>query len=135
MPDLPIEVRRQNWGWFGDPWRSGICYTDDGQVMPEMRKPFPEGEACYFCEELFQPGDSGMARPYFGTSVAEVRHIHKECGLAEALGSIRNLRVHCSCNGAELGKPLTRRQDALLVWAWVQEHGVRAPIADQRSIK
>ena len=26
--DIPIEVRRESQGWFGEPWPSGVCYGD-----------------------------------------------------------------------------------------------------------
>lgn len=62
---LPVEVRRENWGWFGEPWWSFTCYDEDGQLIDEMRKPFPAGEKCLLCDEEFSEaaGDSGQAVP------------------------------------------------------------------------
>jgi hypothetical protein len=124
MPDLPLDVRRRNWGWFGDPWPSGICCTDDGRVMWEMQKPFPEGEACIHCGEVFRPGDNGTARPFLGTSISMILHIHKECAVAEVLGGIEHLQGHGHCPDGESDESLTRRQSALAVWDWVQVNSI-----------
>jgi hypothetical protein len=119
--DLPAGVRRENWGWFGEPWPSGICYDEAGRLIDEMRKPFPAGEDCLYCAELFDEagGDSGQAMP-FGRADGSVSvvHVHKECALREVTGSVACLEGH---HRHETG--LTRRQEALAVWAWVQQHG------------
>ena len=44
--DIPIEVRREQWGWFGVPWWSYVCFDEDGRLIAEMEKPFPLGENC-----------------------------------------------------------------------------------------
>jgi len=119
--ELTTEVRRINWGWFGEPWPSGICYGDDGRLLEEMRKPFPAGENCLYCDEPFDEaaGDSGQARPLTGPSGrSEIRHVHKECGLREVTGSVACLEGH---HRHDTGQ--SRRQEALAAWAWVQEHG------------
>ena len=119
--ELPVEVRRINWGWFGEPWPSGICYGDDGRLLEEMRKPFPAGENCLYCEEPFNEaaGDSGQAMPLVKADGSpEVRHVHKECGLRSVTGSVACLEGH---HRHDTGQ--TRRQEALAAWAWVQEHG------------
>lgn len=124
--DVPLEVRRLNWGWFGEPWPSGVCYDDDGRLIEEMRKPFPAGETCPFCEEPLDEAadDSGQAMPFHGETSA-VRHIHKECMLRSVVGSLAHLRGQCSCHGGDQGGPqVTARQDALAVWDWIARHGV-----------
>ena len=117
--DLPIEVRRDNWGWFGDPWPSYICYDEDWRLLEEMRKPFPAGESCLLCGEKFDEaaGDSGQATPAITTAGAEIRHVHKECGFMNVTGSLAHVQGRCSCYGGD-GRTadLTRRQEALEVW-------------------
>jgi len=121
---LPVEVRRANWGWFGDPWPSGVCYDDDGRLLEEMRKPFPAGEKCLYCKELFDEdaGDSGQAMPFVpdGGSVT-ITHVHKECMMRQATGSVACLEGH---HRHETG--LSYRQEALAAWSWVREHGTPA---------
>lgn len=121
--DLPIEVRRANWGWFGKAWPSGVCYDEDGRLIAGMRKPFPAGEKCLLCDEAFDEvaGDSGQAFPCHTTEGSSIRHAHKECSLRNVTGSVACLEGH---HRHETGQ--TRRQEALAVWAWVQEHGVRS---------
>jgi hypothetical protein len=122
--DLPVETRRANWGWWGDPWPSGICYGDDGRLLEEMRKPFPAGEDCLYCGEPFSDGDSGQAMPLGrADGTALIRHVHKECQLREVLGPVKHLERACACFGGHGSSSLTSRQDALAVWEWVQEHG------------
>ena len=128
--DLPADVRRLNWGWFGQAWPSGICYDDHGRLIEEMRKPFPAGESCLYCDEVFDEaaGDSGQAMPCLTADGGSVRHVHKECLLRNVVGSIAHLQGRCRCSGGErsAGPGVTYRQDALAVWAWVQEHGTAA---------
>jgi hypothetical protein len=122
VDDIPIEIRRANWGWFGEPWPSGVCYDDDGRLIEEMRKPFPAGETCLYCTELFADGDSGQAMPCGrADGASEIRHVHKECMLREVLGSMAHLEHRCRCYG---GTDHDRSHaDALAVWEWVQRHG------------
>ena len=121
VDDLPIEVRRRNWGWFGDPWPSFICYDEDGRLLEEMRQPFPEGESCLYCEQPFMPGDSGQAMPHAGRLKIDVRHVHKECLLRTVTGTISCMKGE---HEHDTGK--TYRQEALEVWKWVGEHGFPA---------
>lgn len=119
--DLPLEVQRANWGWFGDPWPSGVCY-DDGRLRDEMRKPFPAGETCLYCSEPFAEGDQGQAMP---SPRGAIRHVHKECLLRMVTGSIAHLEGRCRCHGGGNETPgLTLRQDALAVWEWTRKHGI-----------
>ena len=87
-------------GWFGEPWPSYICYAEDWRLIEEMRKPFPVGETCLYCEEKFDEaaGDSGQAMP-FGKAdgTAEIRHGHKECGFMNVLGSLAHHEGRCRC--------------------------------------
>lgn len=118
---LPIEVRRANWGWFGEPWPSGICYDEDGRLLEEMRKPFPAGEQCLFCDEVLDEGagDSGQAMPLGrADGTAAIRHVHKECMLRDVTGSVACLEGH---HHHDTG--MSRRQEALAAWAWVRERG------------
>jgi hypothetical protein len=119
--DLPIEVRRENWGWFGDPWWSYDCYDEAGRLIEEMRKPFPAGENCLYCDEEFDEtsGDSGKAMPFFAAHGAgSVLHVHKECQFREVMGPLAHLEHRCHCYGGDgNGTPgMTLRQEALEVW-------------------
>jgi hypothetical protein len=123
--EMTIEVRRANWGWFGPPWRSHVCFDEGGRLLEEMRKPFPAGERCLYCEELFDEtaGDSGQAMPcQLAGGGAEIRHAHKECGLRAVTGPVAHLEGRCSCHGgADHDAPgRTVRQESLAVWAWIQ---------------
>lgn len=124
---MPIEARRANWGWFGEPWPSGVCYGEDGQLIEEMRKPFPAGESCLYCGEPFSEaaGDAGQAMPFAAADGPRIVHVHKECMLREVLGPLAHLQGRCGCQGGSTETPgLTQRQDALAVWDWVRQHGV-----------
>lgn len=127
---LPIEVRRVNWGWFGEPWWSYVCYDEAGRIITEMRKPFPAGEKCLYCDEAFDEtaGDSGQAFPCHAAGGSSVRHAHKECSLRNVTGSVACLEGH---HRHETG--LTWRQEAVAVWAWVQEHGQPAGAGQPRG--
>jgi|ERR1017187_3876546 hypothetical protein len=119
---LPIEVRRLNWGWFGPPWPSGICYDEDDRLIEEMRKPFPHGERCLYCSEAFveAAGDNGQAMPCQTTKGFSIRHVHKECMMRNVVGSVACLEGH---HDHDTGQ--TQREEALAAWAWVKEHGLR----------
>lgn len=108
--NLPIETRRLNWGWWGEPWPSGVCYDDDGRLREEMRKPFPAGENCLYCTEPIVPGDSGQAMPCISRSPS-IRHVHKECGLRMVTGS-----VSCMTGQHNHDTGQTYRQEALAAW-------------------
>ena len=116
--DLPIEVRRHNWGWFGEAWPSGVCYDDDGRLIEEMRKPFPAGERCLWCTEVFDEvaGDAGQALP--GPDGGQVRHVHKECMLRQVAGSLAHMEGRCSCyvGGGCSDSGMSARREALAVW-------------------
>lgn len=125
--DLPINVRRVNWGWFGPPWWSYICYDEAGRLIEEMRKPFPAGEKCLHCDEMFDEaaGDSGQAFPCHTTEGSSIRHAHKECSMRNVVGPLAHLHGRCVCQGGPSTETpgMTLRQEALAVWTWVQQHG------------
>jgi hypothetical protein len=115
VSDIPIEIRRANFGWFGEAWPSGICYDDDGRLLEEMRKPFPTGEACLLCGERFDEaaGDSGKAMP----SAEGICHVHKECMFVNVTGSLAHHEGRCRHYGGTTETPgMTYRQEALEVW-------------------
>jgi hypothetical protein len=122
--DIPAEVRRANWGWFGDPWPSGVCLNDDDTLREDMRKPFPAGESCLYCGEPFseEAGDSGQAMP-FGKAdgTACIIHVHKECMFREVAGGLAHHEGRCRCHGGTTETPgMTYRQEALEVWRRMQ---------------
>lgn len=122
--DIPIEVRRERSGWFGEAWWSYVCYDEDGRLIEEMRKPFPAGESCLYCGELFDEaaGDSGTATTAVtmneGAPVARLAHVHKECQFRQVAGGLAHHEGRCHCHGGEgTGTPgMTLRQEALEVW-------------------
>lgn len=119
--DIPNDVRRANWGWFGRPWPSGVCYDDDGRLREDMRKPFPAGESCLYCDEPFDEaaGHSGKAMPCMkADGSAEIRHAHKECQFREVMGPLAHLERRCRCFGGtdHVTPGMTPRQEALEVW-------------------
>lgn len=127
--DVATDAARMAYGWFGEPWWSYVCYDDDGRLTGEMRKPFPAGEDCLYCGEPFSEaaGESGQAFPCQTTEGASIRHAHKECALRQGVGSLAHLEGRCRCHGGtDHDAPgLTLRQEALAVWAWVQQYGTR----------
>jgi hypothetical protein len=119
--DLPAEGRREAHGWFGDPWWSYVCYDEAGRLVDEMRKPFPAGESCLYCEEPFAEGDSGQAVPFFGMGESGIRHVHKECQFRQVAGGLAHHEGRCRCHGGDGTTPgMTVRQEALEVWRRMQ---------------
>lgn len=118
--DLPIEVRRANWGWFGPPWPSGVCFDDDDNLRADMRKPFPAGESCLYCEKKFseEAGDSGQAMPFASAGgQARTIHVHKECMFMNVVGGLAHHERRCRCYGGTTETPgMTLREEALEVW-------------------
>jgi len=119
--DIPVEIRRESFGWFGVPWWSFVCFDEAGKLIEEMRKPFPAGESCLYCGEPFseEAGDSGQAMPCIkGDGTMEIRHAHKECGFRSVAGGLAHHEGRCHCHGGEgNGTPgMTLREEALEVW-------------------
>lgn len=116
---LSVEVRREAWGWFGEPWPSYVCFDEAGRLVEEMRKPFPAGELCLYCNEVFDQaaGDSGQAFPCHTTEGSTIQHAHKECALRSVVGGLAHLEGRCRCHGGTGETPgMTLRQEALEVW-------------------
>jgi hypothetical protein len=114
---IPIEVRRENWGWFGEPWWSFVCFDEAGKLIAEMQKAFPLGESCLYCDEPFAEGDSGTATPCVTTEGTSIRHGHKECQFMNVMGSLAHHEGRCHCHGGTGETPgMTLRQEALEVW-------------------
>lgn len=111
------ETHRRNFGWFGDPWPSGICY-DQGHLLEEHRKTPPVGEDCVLCDEPIAASQSGKAMPHLGADGATViRHAHKECLLRSVIGPPEHLDGLCGCRGGgPAATARTFRQEALAVW-------------------
>lgn len=114
--NIPIEVRRENWGWWGEPWLSYVCYDEDWRLIEEMHKPFPVGESCLLCDEEIVEGDSGTATLLVTLESQWIRHVHKECSFMNVVGSLAHQEGHCQAHGDGAGTGMTRRQEALEVW-------------------
>ena len=127
--NIPPEVRRANWGWFGEPWPSGICYkTDDlgRDVIPhewnyDMQVPTPVGTVCWWCLEDIKDGDQGLMMPSMNAKgEAEIGAQHRECGLRSVMGGLAHQQKRCTCFGGtqddmDLGE-MTLREEAIAVW-------------------
>lgn len=118
--DLPPEARRENFGWFGEPWWSYVCYDEAGRLIGEMRKAFPAGESCLYCGERFDEaaGDSGQATVAVTTEGAHVAHVHKECQFRQVAGGLAHHEKRCHCHGGDgEGTPgMSLREEAVEVW-------------------
>ena len=114
---VPLDVRRLNWGWYGEPWPGYVCYDDDGRLKTEMRKPAPVGETCLWCIEPIVEGHFGQAIPSVPASgPPEVRHVHAECMLRNVVGPVGHLDGECACRDPD--RPArSYREEALEVWA------------------
>ena len=119
-----LAIRKELHGWFGEPWDSSVCY-DDGHLLTELRIDVPLGQECLGCGERFAATDSGTAIPVVTASGAEMHYEHRECALRQEVGSLAHLEGRCACRGGTAGdEGRSRREEALRVWAWVQEHGM-----------
>lgn len=105
--------------FFGEPWPSGVC--DYGVQVPT-----PIGELCLHCDEPIEEGQQGT---FMFDLHGGRRPTHRECSLRSVLGGIAHMRRTCSCFGGtddpDGGMPY--RRSALLVWAYVLEHGTGYP--------
>lgn len=101
--DIPADVRREQWGWFGEPWWSFVCYDEGGRLIEETRKSFPAGESCLYCGEQFDEaaGDSGTATLAVTHEGARIAHVHKECQFRQVAGGLAHHEGRCHCHGGE----------------------------------
>jgi hypothetical protein len=97
-----------------------VCYDEAGKLIEEMRKPFPAGESCLLCGEVFDEaaGDSGQAMPVVMTEGTRICHVHKECQMMNVTGSLAHHEGRCHCYGGDgEGTPgMTLREEAVEVW-------------------
>jgi len=134
--------------FFGKKWDAPRL--DDTEDRRVVQKAVPVGEQCLYCEELILHGDRGLFHPsvtatYRGLIgflldwagwttllkrrqriwTARLRPIHAECDMRMVLGSINHLNGNCiCCKGSgfqETEWAGTRRQEALAVWALMNE--------------
>lgn len=79
--------------FFGERW-------DAPAFDDSIERPTPVGEACGFCEETVEQGDSGTWQVFIlSEKEAKSCPIHIECWLRQGLGSPAHLRGECSCTG------------------------------------
>ena len=112
---------------------------DDVPVNQDRTKaPTPIDELCLFCDEAVKNGDIGgwaywvrLARPgeepeiimeHNGqTYMSVLRAYHAECYFMEATGGPLCVQGLCKGPDSEHHTGMTRRQQALWVWAWQQQ--------------
>lgn len=135
--------------YFGEPWPSGVCENPEAEQWPT-----PVGVPCIWCEEDIVEDDQGS---FIGCFISDMQETHprlvdkvlsyfkdkhneyegvlltpehRECQLRSVIGSYAHLTMGPhkvgACNDVETG--LTKRQDALAVWAWVKDHGIDAAV-------
>lgn len=133
--NMPVEVRRNSWGWWGKPWPSGTCLKQDPEtgadILPyewnwDMNVPVPLGEECFHCHDIIVEGDRGQRMPYGNNGGVRIVNTHRECMLRQVMGPLAHLEHRCRCyGGTDHDTPgFTARQEAIAVWNWVTEHGV-----------
>jgi hypothetical protein len=87
-----------------------------------------ETTVCGYCDE---PVEVGYQPPHGAVQAwLDGRPAHNECGLRSALGGIGHLTDHnrwCLTEGDPDGG-YSFRESALLVSAWVEEHGIDAAV-------
>lgn len=105
--------------FFGERW-DAPAVDDATQVAT------PVGASCLWCDEEIVDGDRGFMRAAVTQTGADLRAEHRECGFRAVVGSIGHLLKVCHCYGGTMEDPpgITRRQSALLVWAWVRTYGM-----------
>lgn len=125
---LPIEVRRRNWGWFGEPWPSGICYKTDENgvdVIPhewdwDMHVETPVGTMCWWCGEAIAEGDQGQMMPQMkADGEPEIGAGHRECSLRSVVGGLAHIQGRCTCHGGteeDMDPGMSLREEAIAVW-------------------
>lgn len=90
--------------------------------------PPPEATTCLLCGEVIAPGDRILPQAHIQADGARIRVVHRECQLRAVLGGIDHLEGRCQhrghCNELREAAGRTYREDALAVWAWVEQHGV-----------
>jgi len=109
--------------WFGAPWprddyRAPVCEDD------RLRIRVPVGRECYLCGTPFISTDRGTAMA--GLKVdgpAEVMFAHIECTMRNTQGCYDLVSTGGTWTpGHVCSGPDDYREDALRVWAWIQDH-------------
>jgi hypothetical protein len=107
--------------FFGESW--DVPMLDEDAVMV----PTPVGVPCGHCEQPIDDGEQGLIRIFLDVDLhSSARPVHRECDLRMALGGVNHLRRRCTCcGGTEPPDPpwASRREAALLVYAWSVQHG------------
>lgn len=107
--------------YFGEAWPSSIC-EDARQAAT------PVGDLCAWCDEAIVEGDRGHWIGGVTREGSVVQPWHRECSFRSVMGGIGHFLGRCKCHGngtenlTDLPE-LSLRQNALLVWAWVQAYG------------
>lgn len=114
--------------FFGEPWPSDVCETG-------RRTQVPAGENCFLCGTVILVGHQGT---WVGAQSRVLhspvhRPAHRECMARQLVGSIEHLTGRCQCeppqglSGAGSPPMGTYRENALLVWAFLEEHRFVVP--------
>lgn len=108
--------------YFGEDW--SVPATEGADQVPT-----PVGEKCLYCREKIVEGDQGYMMGDFSRNLWGVVPVHKECQFRQVVGGLAHQHHVCSCHGGkpedDPAKDMTKREEAIAVWEWVQVHGIR----------
>lgn len=99
--------------WFGTSWLAPLC-------APESRIDVPVGQPCFWCAELFVPGDRGVTIPHIDQTIAHMPS-HLECHYRQIVGGLNHLQGQCTCCGGSAPPDppgLTKREAAKAAFAF-----------------
>jgi hypothetical protein len=93
-------------------------YFGDVNCADAEKIPIPVNEMCFYCGELIELNDSGVAVPHIGLEGTSIKYRHIECFARNTFGSYGHLTKQCSCYGGNLEDPpsLSKRKAAKLAF-------------------
>jgi hypothetical protein len=123
---LPTGRRRPALLYFGNRWDAPLF--DDVDAVQVLT---PVGRTDPYCGDMIQEGDRGFLRSAVAADGDwQLLPVHRECELRNVLGGFDHLQGRCRytghCNELREQAGRSLREDALAVWAWIEQHGVRA---------
>lgn len=97
--------------YFGERWPSAMFEEAEECDLPQG--------VCMYCDEPFEPGDSGFL-------YCNGPAVHLECGMRQVVGGVNHQLGLCTCCGGTLGTDppgLTPREAARAAWKLFQTKG------------